>query len=155
MQISTSFSSLFQDNFRFRLNSKEKIKRVRLPGDRRNIEKTIIDKTAEITSRAMQIPRQFLFSVDAMAISCKDRWWSLLIKKNSARQKIVLIVDLFFSTADWTLFTHSERRSFVILIKSHYSAKLPRFITVGPTRITLHRSYKARVRTSQLDSIYK
>lgn len=33
------------------------------------MEKTIIDKTAEITSRAMQIPRQFLFSVDDIANS--------------------------------------------------------------------------------------
>lgn len=45
----------------------------RSPGDRRNIEKTIIDKTAEITSSAMQIPRQFLFSVDDIAISCKQK----------------------------------------------------------------------------------
>lgn len=42
---------------------------LRVPGDSKNIEKTIIDKTAEITSSAMQIPRQFLFSVDDIAIS--------------------------------------------------------------------------------------
>jgi hypothetical protein len=40
-----------------------------LPGDNKNIEKTIIDKTADITSSAMQIPRQFLFSVDDIASS--------------------------------------------------------------------------------------
>jgi hypothetical protein len=40
-----------------------------IPGDSRNIEKTIIDKTAEITSNAMQIPRQFLFSDDDIASS--------------------------------------------------------------------------------------
>lgn len=40
-----------------------------VPGDRRNIEKTIIDKTAEITSNAIHIPRQFLFSVDDIASS--------------------------------------------------------------------------------------
>lgn len=44
-----------------------------LPGDSKNIEKTIIDKTAEITSRAMHIPRQFLFSVDDIASSWKWR----------------------------------------------------------------------------------
>lgn len=43
----------------------------RVPGDSKNIEKTIIDKTAEITSSAMQIPRQFLFSVDDIASSCE------------------------------------------------------------------------------------
>lgn len=40
-----------------------------IPGDSRNIEKTIIDKTAEITSSAIHIPRQFRFSVDDIAIS--------------------------------------------------------------------------------------
>jgi hypothetical protein len=40
-----------------------------VPGDSRNIENTIIDNTAEITSNAMQIPRQFLFSVDDIASS--------------------------------------------------------------------------------------
>lgn len=45
----------------------------RVPGDSKNIEKTIIDKTAEITSNAMQIPRQFLFSVDDIASSCEKR----------------------------------------------------------------------------------
>lgn len=40
-----------------------------VPGDSRNIEKTIIDKTAEITSSAMHIPRQFRFSDDDIAIS--------------------------------------------------------------------------------------
>lgn len=44
---------------------------LRVPGDSKNIEKTIIDKTAEITSSAMQIPRQFLFSVDDIASSCE------------------------------------------------------------------------------------
>lgn len=43
-----------------------------LPGDSKNIEKTIIDKTAEITSNAMHIPRQFLFSVDDIASSYKE-----------------------------------------------------------------------------------
>jgi hypothetical protein len=33
------------------------------------MEKTMIDKTAEITKRAMQIPRQFRFSEDEIAIS--------------------------------------------------------------------------------------
>ena len=42
-----------------------------LPGDSKNIEKTIIDKTAEITSNAMHIPLQFLFSVDDIASSYK------------------------------------------------------------------------------------
>lgn len=46
----------------------------RSPGDRRNIEKTIIDKTAEMTKSAMQMPRQFLFSDDDEPSSCwKDR----------------------------------------------------------------------------------
>lgn len=41
------------------------------PGDSKNIEKTIIDNTADMTSSAMHIPRQFLFSVDDIAISLK------------------------------------------------------------------------------------
>lgn len=52
-----------------------------LPGDSKNIEKTIIDKTAEITSSAMQIPRQFLFSVDDIASSCGKRKRESLIKR--------------------------------------------------------------------------
>lgn len=46
----------------------------RSPGDRRNIEKTIIDKTAEMTNSAMQMPRQFRFSDDDEPSSCcKER----------------------------------------------------------------------------------
>lgn len=40
-----------------------------LPGDSRNIEKTITDKTADMTRSAMQMPRQLRFSVDDIASS--------------------------------------------------------------------------------------
>lgn len=39
------------------------------PGDRIKMERTITDRTAEMTRRAMQIPRQFLFSADEITIS--------------------------------------------------------------------------------------
>lgn len=60
-----------------------------LPGDSKNIEKTIIDKTAEITSNAMHIPRQFLFSVDDIASSYKEE-----IKKKKKNRKIKKSINM-------------------------------------------------------------
>lgn len=56
----------------------------------------MIDKTAEITRRAMQIPRQFLFSVDEITIS-----WNDLKQKEKLRKKLmakvwIVIVFIFF-----------------------------------------------------------
>ena len=42
-----------------------------IPGDNRNIEKTINPKTAAITSKAMNIPRQFRSPGEEAASSCE------------------------------------------------------------------------------------
>jgi hypothetical protein len=104
------------------------------------MEKTMIDKTAEITRRAMQIPRQFRFSVDEITISWKDtETENYLSAKLMGKSLNCYCFYLFYEFYDrWNCLDSQHMPAFIcfanftlflIAIKSHYCVKLLSFIT--------------------------